>query len=189
MAADEERDEELLRRFVAGDERAFAVLMQRHEDAVFNIAMRMMSNRADALDATQETFVALFRRAHSFRGDAAFSTWLYRIAVNASHDLLRKRGRSIPSDELNEPALARSPEDASAAQIDVSRALAQLPQEYREAVVLHDIGGATHEEIATTLGIAVGTVKSRISRGRKALADILEPQRGGRTSNREDMTR
>jgi RNA polymerase sigma-70 factor (ECF subfamily) len=186
LAPEPERDEVLLARFLAGDEGSFTKLMKRHEDSVFKIALRMTSNRADALDATQDAFVTVFRRAHSFRGDAAFSTWLYRIAINACHDLLRKRARSVPARNIDETGSVRSPEDASTAQIDVARALAELPEEYRIAVVLHDIGGATHAEIAASLDIAVGTVKSRISRGRRALAAILEPQGVGPASNPED---
>lgn len=189
LPPDRESDDELLARFRAGDERAFARLMRKHEGTVFNICLRMTSNRSDALDASQETFVTLYRRAHSFRGDAAFSTWLYRIAVNCSHDLLRKRGRSLPTEDIGDPEPERSPEDATAAQIDVARALARLPEEYRVAVVLHDIAGASHDEIATTLDVPVGTVKSRISRGRRALATILEPGPVARTSNPKDDRR
>ncbi len=163
--------------------------MRRHEDSVFNIAFRMTSNRTDALDATQDTFVTLYRRAASFRGDSAFTTWLYRIAINTCHDLLRRRNRALPTDHIEEPATTRSHEDPASAQVDVARALARIPEEYRVAVVMHDIGGATHEEIATTLGVAIGTVKSRISRGRRALAQILEPDRMGSTSNPEDTLR
>ncbi|MFN2594349.1 MAG: RNA polymerase sigma factor [Actinomycetota bacterium] len=189
MVPDNASDEDLLARFLAGDESAFTSLMHRYEDPVFKIALRMTSNRADALDATQDAFVALFRRAHSFRGDAAFSTWMYRIAVNSCHDLMRKRGRALPTEHVDDAAQTRSPEDATAAQIDVARALARLPEEYRVAVVLHDLAGATHDEIAATLGVAVGTVKSRISRGRRALAAILEPERAEPASNPEGTTR
>lgn len=172
-------DEELLDRCGQGDSDAFRILMQRHEDRVFAIALRMTGSRADALDATQEAFIAAYRRLGSFRRDSAFSTWIYRIAVNTSHDLLRKRKRTA-TDEL--PQQDKDPsqvsvEDTAGLRTDLARALAELPAEHREAVLLHDLGGVPYDEIATLTGVALGTVKSRISRGRGRLAQLLEPDR------------
>lgn len=168
-------DEELLRRAAAGDQGAFSNLVRRHEDRVFGIAIRMTGDRADALDAAQDTFVAVFRQAETFRGDAAFTTWLYRVAVNATRDLLRKRRRlPEPAAELPErEAPGTSAEEAVNLRLDLAEALAKLPDEYREAVLLHDLGAVPYEEIAKITGAALGTVKSRISRGRRRLAALL----------------
>jgi RNA polymerase sigma-70 factor (ECF subfamily) len=177
-------DEQLLRQAAGGDQGSFSALVRRHEDRVFGIAIRITGDRADALDATQDTFVAVFRQAGSFRGDAAFTTWLYRVAVNACRDLLRKRRRlPEPSEELPERS---SPgigvEDAVNLRLDLAQALAQLPEDYREAVLMHDLGAIPYEEIARITGAALGTVKSRISRGRRRLAELLEQPGRAETS-------
>jgi RNA polymerase sigma-70 factor (ECF subfamily) len=142
-------DLELLTRSRYGDQAAFTELMKSHEQQVFAIAYRILGDRNDAADAVQDTFINVYRRSESFRGDSAFSTWLYRIAV---------------------PEVA----DTVALHSDLAKALAQLPEDYREAVVMFDIGGIPYEEIAATTGAALGTVKSRISRGRRRLAELLE---------------
>lgn len=169
-------DEELLQRAAGGDQSAFSTLVRRHEDRVFAIAVRIMGDRAEALDATQDTFVSVFRQAGSFRAEAAFTTWLYRVTVNACRDLLRKRRRfPEPAEELPERSDPRTAhEDVVGLRMDLARALARLPEEYREAVLLHDVGAIPYEEIAGLTGVALGTVKSRISRGRRRLAELLE---------------
>jgi RNA polymerase sigma-70 factor, ECF subfamily len=168
-------DERLLERFVSGDRRSFDELVRRHEDRIFAVALRITGNRADALDATQNTFIALFRRAGSFRGDARVSTWLYSIATNACRDVLRANRRAPePSDELTAVEEIADVERAASVRVDVARALHALPHEYREAVVLHDLGGVPYDEIAALTGVPLGTVKSRISRGRAQLGRLLE---------------
>ena len=177
MEADDRSDEDLLAAYRGGDGDAFAPLMRRHEDRIFALAMKMTGDRNDALDVTQETFVIAFRRADQFRGESAFSTWLYRIGINACHDLLRRRKR-IP-DPVEEPQASESlpveaVDERAVLRVDLARALAALPRDYKEAVVLHDLGGLPYEEIARVTGAKVGTVKSRISRGRRLLAGALE---------------
>jgi RNA polymerase sigma-70 factor (ECF subfamily) len=190
LAPDARADERLLSDFLAGDRRAFDELVARHEDRLFALALRMTGNRADALDATQDAFVAAFRRAGSFRGDAAFGTWLYRIGINAAQDLLRKRGRehAEPLDEPSgsQPEAPDRVDETIVARVDVGRALASLPEEYREAVVMHDLGGVPYEEIAQLTGAPMGTVKSRISRGRRRLAELLEHPAPPTPSKRRD---
>jgi RNA polymerase sigma-70 factor (ECF subfamily) len=187
LAPEARSDEALLSAFVGGERSAFEELVRRHEDRLFGLALRMTGNRSDALDATQDAFVAAFRRAASFRGDAAFGTWLYRIAINASQDLLRKRSRDVVTDTEDTDLPARGSdervEDAVAARVDLARALAALPEEYREAVVMHDLGGVPYEEIAQLTGTPMGTVKSRISRGRRRLAELLEHRAARQPSN------
>jgi RNA polymerase sigma-70 factor (ECF subfamily) len=166
-------DEELVRRFVSdGLSDAVDVLLRRHQDRVFGLAYRILGNRADALDASQEVFVAVFRKVASFRHQSAFTTWLYRLTVNACNDHARRRSR------LPQPAEAvdvASPDAIGRAddRIAIAGALARLPLEQRTAVVMRDLLGLSYEEIAEATGSAVGTVKSRISRGRLALAGGL----------------
>ena len=99
----EASDAELLQRSVSGDKQAFNTLMRRHESRIYSLAYRMLGNRSDALDATQDTFVNVYRRASDFRGDSAFSTWVYRVGINRCKDLLRKKGQApVPTEELFE---------------------------------------------------------------------------------------
>ncbi len=172
----ETTDEQLLAGFVGGDESAFEELMRRHEERIFALAIRMTGDRADALDAVQETFIAAFRRASSFRGQSAFGTWLYRIGINTCTDLLRKRKRSPePREELVLADPTTAPMEDSVAQRDaLARALEGIAPDYREAVLLYDLMGASYEEVAQLTEAPLGTVKSRISRGRRILAQKLE---------------
>jgi RNA polymerase sigma-70 factor (ECF subfamily) len=169
-------DEHLLEEFLKGDQGAFTELMRRHEARIFALAFRMTGNRADALDATQDTFVAAFRQAHSFRKDAAFGTWLFRVGINICKDFLRKRNRHPwdGPDQLDTNAAPGDVEGTVTLRLDIVRALQSLPEEYREAVCMHDLGGIPYEEIARLTGAPIGTVKSRISRGRRRLAELLE---------------
>jgi RNA polymerase sigma-70 factor (ECF subfamily) len=159
--------------------------MSRHEDRIFTLALKMTGNRADALDATQDAFITLFKNASKFRGDSAFSTWLYRIAINACNDLLRKRSRLRSVDEpISEETAAVGPllDDIVVTHHQLAEALRQIPGEYREAVLMHDLLGLPYEDIAAETGVPLGTVKSRISRGRKGLASLLEQAEGRATS-------
>ena len=180
-------DEELLEEFMRGRELAYQTLMRRHEDRIFALAYRMIGDRSDALEATQDTFISAFKQAHAFRGDASFGTWLYRIGINACRDLLRKKRRlpepvADPSDEIRGTSEESTEMEAVARRVDLSRALAALPEEYRRAVALHDLGGFPYEEIAKIARVPIGTVKSRISRGRRMLAELLEQPPDGATS-------
>jgi RNA polymerase sigma-70 factor (ECF subfamily) len=185
-------DEDLVRRAAGGDHAAFTRLMERHERRVYNLCLRMVGDLDDASDATQDAFLTAYRKLSSFRGEAAFTTWLHRVAINASYDLLRKRGRAPVlasskdhpvEDERIEPAPDHADETTGA--IEVQRALLTIPEEFRAALVLHDVQDAPVQEVADILGVPVGTVKSRLHRGRVALARALgvgEPGRGERPS-------
>ncbi len=182
---DELSDEELLTRHVDGDRAAFSTLVARHERRVFAICMRMLGNAEDAQDATQEAFISVLRRARTFRGGAAFTTWLYRVAVNAAIDQARRRGkvRAVPLGEqvpAHHGADAGDPGEVVSASVTVQAALARLPEDFRAAVVLCDLCRLPYSEAAEALGVPVGTVKSRVFRGRAALAgDLykLDPRR------------
>ncbi len=167
-------DAELVSRATRGDESAFADLVRRHERKVYNLAFRMLGREEDARDAAQDAFVSCYRRLSAFRGEALFSTWLHRIAVNACYDVLRRRrGTVLPLEDIPEPPPQPDHADAASAAVDVQRALQELAFDYRAVLVLHDIQGWAYEEVAGILDVPLGTVKSRLHRGRLALARAL----------------
>jgi RNA polymerase sigma-70 factor (ECF subfamily) len=167
---DDERD--LLERSRRGDLDAFEQLVRAHQDHIYALTFRITGNHEDANDSAQDAFVKAFRALRHFRGDAAFSTWLHRIASNAALDLVRRRPpqplMEIPSG-LTAP---EGPEDVAQrreVQRRIHAALGQLPAEFRAAVVLRDLQGLAYDEIARILRVPIGTVRSRISRAREAL--------------------
>ncbi len=167
----------LVERYVAGDLDAFDALVRSHQDRVFAICLRMLRDRDAALDATQDTFVTLFRKADRYKAEAAFSTWLYRVTVNVCYDHLRrrKRGDADPLPEGLDPADSRSEDAIHSAELrpDIEAALASLSPEFRAAVILVDIQGLRLETAGDILGVPIGTVKSRVFRGRRLLAERL----------------
>lgn len=176
-------DADLLAMHVAGDEHAFEQLFTRHRDRLWAVALRTMRNPDEASDALQEAMISAFRRADSFRGQAAVTTWLHRIVVNACLDRMRRNKvratQAMPENPDRDLKLAEAgdlqdeisqQETAS----DVAQALGEINADQRAALVLVDMQGYSVEEAATILGCAVGTVKSRCSRGRAKLAPLLE---------------
>ena len=151
--------------------------MAAHEDRVFSVCLRIMSNRDAALDAVQETFLTVFRKAGQFKGESAFSTWIYRVAVNTCYDQLRKqnRQRTEALPEGREPPDPASESRLTSAELrpDIERALNTLPEEFRGAVVLSDVEGLPLQTVADVLDVPLGTVKSRLFRGRRLLAETL----------------
>jgi RNA polymerase sigma-70 factor, ECF subfamily len=184
------RDEELVRRYVRGDRSAFGILVERHERRVYNLAYRMLGRPEDAADATQEVFLICLRKLGGFRGRSAFTTWLHRVAANVCYEALRKRSRERAADQEIEPPAEPDHADASAAALDVHRALQDVPEEFRAVLILHDLQGVPYNEIAEALGVPIGTVKSRLHRGRVALARVLrgEHREGAAPSNLEEST-
>jgi RNA polymerase sigma-70 factor (ECF subfamily) len=183
-------DAELVRRYLRGDRHVFTALMERHERRVYNLAYRMLGRPEDAADAAQETWLICLRKLSGFRGASAFTTWLHRVAVNVCLDALRSRAREQPAGEEVEPPPAPDPTEGSAAAIDVQRALLRVPEEFRAVLILHDVQDVPYEEIAEALGTPLGTVKSRLHRGRVALARALrgEQPRGAPPSNLQETT-
>lgn len=177
----EDPDAELVERWQAGDESAFEALVRRHEQRVFRLLLRMMGSREEAEDVSQETFLSLYRHGRRFRRESRFSTFVYRVAANAALNRRRSLGRSrnrvnklaerqAAGDDL--PHSPRDPEDAVAGvelSDHVRDALQKLSPSLRMPVVLYDIEGLAYSEIAKVLGVAEGTVKSRIHRARQAL--------------------
>lgn len=170
-------DATLLAQVAAGDHSSFAILMQRHQDRVFSVCLRLMGSRHSALDATQETFTTLFRKADQYQGTAAVSTWLYRITVNTCYDLLRKERRR-PTEAMPDyldPAdpMGDNPFTSADLRPDIERALGTLSPDFRAVVVLSDIEGYSLPDVAEALELPVGTVKSRLFRARRQLASVL----------------
>ncbi|QIX28502.1 RNA polymerase sigma factor SigM [Nocardioides sp. JQ2195] len=181
-------DLELLRAHVDGDRDAFGELFARHRDRLWAVALRTMGNPEEAADALQDGLISAFRRADGFRGDAAVTTWLHRVVVNACLDRIRSnkvraadalpddleehagRGALSTSDDAATPEQAASDSEQRAVVLD---ALRTLPEEQRAALVLVDMEGYGVAEAAEILECAVGTIKSRCARGRARLAPLL----------------
>jgi len=184
--AEDRTDADLIERHLRGDPAAFSSLVRRHERRVYNLCYRMLGKEEDARDAAQDAFITALRKLSSFRGEAQFTTWLHRVTVNACYDVLRRKRREPmlePAREEDEPEPPgpASPDhaDSAVAAVDVQRALVRVPQEFRAVLILHDVQDLAYDDIAEALGIPVGTVKSRLHRGRVALAELLgEPERG-----------
>ena len=175
-------DRELVTRAKSGDRAAMNELLRRHYDRIYAICRRIAGNDADAADATQEALMAIVRGLDRFDGTAKFSTWSYRVATNACLDELRRRKRRpTPTDTDEHADWSTQTADAESSTFDdrlverdaMSLALADLPDEFREPVVLRDVAGLDYAEISQQLGIPPGTVRSRIARGRAKLAEIV----------------
>jgi RNA polymerase sigma-70 factor (ECF subfamily) len=162
----------LLRAHVAGDAAAFGELFLRHRDRLWAVALRTLADREEAADALQDALVSAYRAADRFRGDAAVTTWLHRIVVNACLDRLRRRG-SRPTVPLTEIGQVSQPQTDHDLVLAVRSALADLPPEQRAALVLTEMEGYPVAEAASMLGVPVGTIKSRCARGRARLAVLL----------------
>ena len=155
------RDEELVRRYLAGDKGSFGELVRRHERKVYNLAYRMLGREEEARDATQDAFLSAMRKLSGFRGDAAFSTWLHRVTVNACYDILRKRKheplleRQVGEEEDDRDHRLGRPEpsvgdhsEAAMPRCDVRRALMLVPEDFRVVLVLHDAQDLGYDEVA-----------------------------------------
>lgn len=179
-------DERLIRQAQSGDLAAFNLLVERHQRAVFNVCLRLLRDAGHAEDATQDTFVRAWGALDSFRGGLV-RPWLLRIATNRAYDMIRSRARR-PASSLDAELFEIEPEwtpqsthehpEAHAARSELSihleRALASLPDDQRTAIILSDVQGYPYEDIGEITGVAVGTVKSRISRGRARLRELLK---------------
>jgi len=182
---------EVVQELQAGSTEAFDALIQRYHAPVFRLLSQMLGNSADAADATQEVFLKAFRGIRGFRCSSSLKTWLYRIAVrealNRRRWWHRHQSRESSYDDTEKgcghalvAAQEPSPYDRCAAREAreaVHRALAMLPEAFRNAVVLRDIEDLSYEEVAEVLDVSIGTVKSRILRGRRALRELLDPER------------
>ncbi|MGP3964662.1 RNA polymerase sigma factor SigM [Nonomuraea sp. 3N208] len=182
-------DAELLTAHINGDPHAFSEIVKRHRDRMWAVALRTLGDPDEAADAVQDAFVSAYRKAATFRGEAAVTTWLHRIVVNACLDRMRRKSvRPVADDELIEAAERETPLPDQTVErevsMEVSAALKLLPADQRAALVLVDMMGYSVEDAAQVLGVPSGTVKSRCARGRAKLAPILSHLR-----NRSDLNR
>jgi RNA polymerase sigma-70 factor (ECF subfamily) len=177
----DEGDDALAAAAAKGDRAALESLLRRHASLVNAVCRRVLGHPEDALDAAQEALLAIARKIHTFDGRSRFSTWCYRVATNAALDEARRRARRpVAVEFLPEPrAGGQSIDDLVADQLDVDAALRHLSPDHRAAVALRDLVGLDYAEIGEVLGIPPGTVRSRIARGRAALADHLAERDGG----------
>ena len=171
-------DAAVLARHVAGDREAFGELFRRHRDRLWAVAVRTLGDPEEAADALQDAMVSAYRAAGSFRGDAAVTTWLHRVVVNACLDRIRRRNArpTVPLPEVETERRHTAPPDdiaASDLRMTLRDALATLPDEQRAALVLVDVEGYSVEETARLLNVQPGTVKSRCARARAKLLPLV----------------
>ena len=188
--SDRELDLQLVERVREGDKRAYGLLVEKYQRKLMRLLSRMIRDPDEVEDVAQETFIKAYRALPQFRGDAAFYTWLYRIAVNTAKNHLAARGRSMPTlseqaiDAEDEPDERLMIQDISTPESEllskqvayaVNEAVEALPEELRQAITLREIEGMSYEEIAEAMACPIGTVRSRIFRAREAIAAKLRP--------------
>lgn len=190
---DRELDQELVERAQKGDKRAFELLVMKYQRKLARLLSRMVRDPAEIEDITQESFIKAYRALPQFRGESAFYTWLYRIAVNTAKNYLVARGRRAPTTTEFSSEDAEGFEDAELlrdiatpdAELQtkqiagaVNKAVEALPEELRTAITLREIEGLSYEEIAQMMDCPIGTVRSRIFRAREAIAEKIRPLLG-----------
>ncbi|MGH8711371.1 MAG: RNA polymerase sigma factor RpoE [Burkholderiales bacterium] len=190
---DREIDQQLVERAQHGDKHAFELLVAKYQRKLGRLLSRFIRDAAEIEDVTQEAFIKAYRALPSFRGDSAFYTWLYRIGINTAKNYLVAMGRRAPTTTEFDIADAETFEDGDqlkdlntpenelmSKQIakTVNQTLQELPDELRTAITLREIEGLSYEDIATSMGCPIGTVRSRIFRAREAIAEKLRPMLG-----------
>ena len=200
-------ERELVQQAKAGDRAAFAGLVSAYEGKIYNLALRYLGSREDAMDASQEVFLRVFRFLPGFQEESGFSTWIYRIGVNVCKDMLHRRLKraeqplEVPDEEdegrpVDVPDLRYDPErimEGAELRQALSDAILALPEQQREIIILRDIRGLSYEEIALALALEAGTVKSRLFRARENLrkkilqngnifgVSVSKPVKGGKS--------
>lgn len=180
------RDEELLLRVMNGDTDSYRELVVRHQALIFTVCLKMLGDRTEAEDAAQEVFLQGYRSLQEFKGESAFSSWLYKIAANKCLDIRRKKARRAaiaPQTVLQEDLPARSleptPEEellAAEQKLEIQAMVDSLPQKYRDVVLLYHYKRLSYKEIASILGIEVKSVETRMSRAKKMLREMLRKE-------------
>jgi RNA polymerase sigma-70 factor (ECF subfamily) len=182
-------DQELVERVQRGDKKAFDLLVLKYQHKVANLVSRYVRDSSETLDVTQEAFIKAYRALPNFRGDSAFYTWLYRIAINTAKNFLVAQGRRPPSSDIEAETVEQmdigtrlqenSTPENSLLQDEIAetvhRAIDELPDDLRTAITLRELQGMSYDEIASTMSCPVGTVRSRIFRARAAIDDKLAP--------------
>ena len=191
--SEREVDQALVERVQRGDKRAFELLVSKYQRKIFRLLSRLIRDPAEIEDVAQEAFIKAYRALPNFRGDSAFYTWLYRIAINTAKNHLVAQGRRAPTTTETEVEDAENFDDADqlrdyntpdamllSRQVGeaVNRAIEKLPEDLRTAVVLRELEGLSYEEIAEAMNCPIGTVRSRIFRAREAIASELRPLLG-----------
>lgn len=187
-----DNEAELIKAAAKGDQSAFSELVTAYERLVYNTAKSKVLSHEDAMDVSQEVFIKIWRSLPNWRGECKFATWIYKVCVNASLDFLRRAPEETESLsgrpdedgeerplEIADESVSASPESSleqNETTMAVRRAIAKLPDDQRQIVVLRDIDGYTYEEIAEMLSLGLGTVKSRINRARVRLKALLEDE-------------
>ncbi len=183
-------DWQLVERVQRGDKRAFDLLVAKYQRKLFRLLSRLIRDQAEIEDVAQEAFIKAYRALPNFRGESAFYTWLYRIAINTAKNYLVAQGRRAPTQTETEIEDAENFEDGEALRTEdtpdrmllskqvaeaVNRAIERLPEDLRTAIVLRELEGLSYEEIAVSMNCPIGTVRSRIFRAREAVAEELRP--------------
>ena len=196
---DREVDQQLVERAQRGDKRAFELLVMKYQRKLGRLLSRMVRDPGEVEDVTQEAFIKAYRALPNFRGESAFYTWLYRIAINTAKNYLVAQGRRAPTTTEFDNEDAESFDDAEGLRdtatpenllmgrevaATVNRAVEALPDDLRTAITLREIEGLSYEEIAAVMNCPIGTVRSRIFRAREAIAAELRPQLGTDESRR-----
>ncbi len=183
-------DRDLVTRYLDGDKSAFSELVKRHKNLIYNLAFRLVGIAEEAEDLTQEIFIRLLDKVSMWRGEAKFSTWLYRLAMNHCRDHLRRR--HLETSDMNETLSDPHPGPAQETETrevrrHIENALMKLTIDFRAVVYLRDVRGFSYSEIASILEIELGTVKSRLARGRLSLARALKTDEQVSQKDREQI--
>lgn len=178
MKEEMNQDNLCIGRFLAGDSRAFSVLVTKHKDRVFNVVYSLIGRDRESQDIVQEVFLKVYRNLRFFKKRCLFSTWLYRITVNTTYDFLRKRKNLISSEKIMDSCRAKRPDPKEVLlekeQKEIlDRALLRIPLKFKTALVLKDIEGLSYKQISEVLGCRIGTVESKIYRARQLLKKEL----------------
>ena len=189
MTAEKEADQVLVERVQRGDKKAFDVLVLKYQHKVANLISRYIRDSSEVLDVTQEAFIKAYRALPKFRGDSAFYTWLYRVAINTAKNHLAAQARRPPGDDIEAETAEQMEMGAALKETDtpenlalqreiastIQQALDGLPEDLRTAITLRELEGLSYEEIAQAMDCPIGTVRSRIFRAREAIDVKLKP--------------
>ena len=192
-------DQLLVERVQKGDKRAFDLLIQKYQHRIISLVSRYVSDSSEAQDVAQEAFIKAYRAIGRFRGDSAFYTWLYRIAINTAKNWIVAKNRRPPASDIDavdaeQYGMSSRLKETSTPENELLReeiertvydTIAELPEDLRTAIMLREMDGMSYEEIATTMECPIGTVRSRIFRAREAIDEKLKPLIGGHTSSGE----